>query len=245
MSHKTAIITGASSGIGAGLARVLVKNGYHVGLIARRKIMLKDLQKELGKDKVKILPLDITKPTAETQFENFLNQFDKVDIVVLNAGVGIENKYLESESELATVDVNVRAFTSFAAASFRYFKKKKCGHIVGVSSILALCHSANTPAYSASKAYISNYLKGLRGRAYNENLDITITDIKPGFIDTPMAQKNNTFWLAPVDKAAQQIFNKIKSKATHVYITKRWRMVAWLFKLLPERIFNKIISKIF
>lgn len=244
MHKKTAVVVGASSGIGEGLARVLVKNNYRVGLIARREKILKTLQKEFNNDIAQILTLDITDENAGNKFKEFLKNFGEVDLIILNAGVGFSNPNMETNPELDTVDINVRAFTRLSATSFRYFKKQKFGHIVGISSIVSLAHTPSTPAYAASKAYVSSYLAGLRAAANNEGLNITITDIKPGFVDTPMAKSANLFWVSPVEKAAIQIFNVIRKKKNHAYITKRWRLIAWLIKLLPENIFNKIVSKI-
>jgi short-subunit dehydrogenase len=64
-------------------------------------------------------------------------------------------------------------------------------------------------------------------------LPITVTDIKPGFVDTEMAQGERLFWMAKPEKAAIQIYEAIKKKKHHAYITKRWRLIAWFFKLLP------------
>jgi len=73
----------------------------------------------------------------------------------------------------------------------------------------------------------------LRQKARKERPDMVITDICPGFVDTPMAKSPARFWVAPVDKAAQQIYNGLQKRQTVVYITRRWRLVAWLYRRLP------------
>lgn len=127
-----------------------------------------------------------------------------------------------------------------ANVAFKYFTKQGFGHIVGLSSLAAIRGASGSPAYNASKAYISNYLQGLRQKASQEGLKILITDIKPGFVDTPMAQGRSLFWVAPVPKAAMQIYNVIAAKKTHAYITKRWRIIAWLLKIIPDWVYHKL-----
>jgi short-subunit dehydrogenase len=91
---------------------------------------------------------------------------------------------------------------------------------------------AVAPAYNASKAYQINYLSGLRKKMEKLQLPIYITDIKPGFVDTDMAKGEGKFWVAPVNKAASQIITAIKAKRKIVYITKRWRLIGFVFHLI-------------
>src|SRR5690606_36636031 len=93
--------------------------------------------------------------------------------------------------------------------------------------------SRQAPAYSATKAYQITYLQGLRQKAHREKADIVITDICPGFVDTPAAKSPVRFWVAPVPKAAQQIYRGLRKRRNVVYITTRWRMIAWIYRWLP------------
>jgi short-subunit dehydrogenase len=106
--------------------------------------------------------------------------------------------------------------------------------LVAISSVAALIGSRQAPAYSASKAFVSNYLEGLRGVMRNLRLPITITDIRAGFVDTVMAQGSGIFWMASREKAARQIYHAITKKRAHIYVTRRWRLIAWLFKIIPH-----------
>jgi len=108
------------------------------------------------------------------------------------------------------------------------------------SSIAAIRGGGDAPAYNASKAFVSNYLEGLRQMAAKMKLPLTVTDIKPGFVDTVMAQGEGLFWVAPAEKAAKQILEAVEKKKDHAYVTKRWRLVAWVLKLLPGRLYCKI-----
>jgi short-subunit dehydrogenase len=163
-----------------------------------------------------------------------------VDIIIISAGTGHLNPSLDWLPEKETIDTNVTGFTAMAGAAMRYFINRKEGHLVGISSIAAIRGSDICPAYNASKAYISNYLEGIRKKAAREQLKITVTDIQPGLVYTDMARGKNLFWLAPPRKAAQQIYHAIRKKKRKACITKRWMLIAWLFKIMPDFIYNRI-----
>ncbi len=97
-------------------------------------------------------------------------------------------------------------------------------------------------SYNASKAYVSSYLEGLACRKECRSGAITVTDVRPGFVDTPMAQGEGLFWVASPEKAAKQIYAAIRKKKRIVYITKRWRLIAAIIKLLPFCLYKRIIS---
>ncbi len=131
-------------------------------------------------------------------------------------------------------------FSCIVDFSYNYFKKQGFGHFVAISSIAALRGGRDAPAYNASKAFVSNYMEGLRCKARKESKNLTITDIRPGFVDTKMAQGDGLFWVAAPDVAAKQIVGIIKRKKEVGYVTKRWRFIAWLFKIMPNKIYDKL-----
>ena len=121
----------------------------------------------------------------------------------------------------------------------RYFLCRGAGHLVGISSIAALRGSREAPAYNASKAFASNYLEGLRCLAARSGLPIFVTDIIPGFVDTRMAQGEGLFWISSPQKAAEQIFSAIKARRRRAHITRRWRLIAFLLRFMPDFIYEK------
>ena len=96
------------------------------------------------------------------------------------------------------------------------------------------------PAYNATKAFQINYLEGLRQKASKLKMPITVTDIRPGFVNTNMAKGEGQFWVAPVGKAANQTFDAIKRKKKVAYISRRWRLVAILLKLIPGSLYARM-----
>jgi short-subunit dehydrogenase len=239
MEHKKAIIMGASSGIGKELAKILSANGYIVGLAARRTDLLHELQKELP-NKTLVKQIDISKPEdAEIKFKEMISEMDGVDLVVISSGYGDLNSKLKWSIEKETIDTNVTGFALIAGIALQHFLNQGSGHLVGISSIAALRGQRSAPAYSASKAFVCNYMEGLRHSASKSGKPIYVTDVQPGFVKTPMSRGNNLFWISTAQKAASQIYNAIARKKKHAYITKRWRLIAWLLKAVPDWLYNK------
>ncbi len=237
---KKAIILGASSGIGRDLAKTLARNGYTVGLMARRLEMLNAMQSEIP-SKTYVGYLDIVNiDQAIKNVSEMIEKMGGLDLMVINSGIGFLNPELEWEKEKQTLDVNVYGFTALADFSFRYFSTQKRGHLVGISSIGALRGNSQAPAYNASKAYMSNYLEGLQIKSFKEAQNITVTDIKPGYVDTDMAKGEGKFWVATPHDAAEQIFSAIENKKKHAYITHRWRFIGWLLKIMPGWLYARI-----
>jgi short-subunit dehydrogenase len=238
---RGAIVVGASSGIGEALARKLAAEGYEVGLTARRIDRLRRLAEELP-TKSYVARMDVTDAeTARGRFETLADAMTSVDLIVISAGVAHLNDDLEWDRECETIDVNVRGFAAVATAAITYFEAHEtAGHLVGISSIAAHFGNGGTQAYNASKAFVSTYLEGLRTRAAGNDADVTITTIEPGFVDTEMAY--GSFWMCSPETAAAQIVQAIREKRDCAYVTRRWRLVAWAFDVVPDRVLRRILS---
>ncbi|SMD15789.1 SDR family NAD(P)-dependent oxidoreductase [Sporomusa malonica] len=235
-----AIIIGATSGIGKELAKVFSYQGYEVGIVGRREMLLAEVAEELpGKSYVRQIDI-VFASKAKVQLEELIKEMDEVDIIVISAGVGYINSSLDWMDEEKTINTNVYGFTAMCNVAMQYFARQRKGQLVGISSIAAIRGSGASPAYAASKAFVSNYLEGLRLWAYLKGLSVTVTEIQPGFVDTAMAKGDGLFWVAATDKAAQQIYRAIVKKQSHAYITRRWRFIAWFMKVLPEYIMKKL-----
>lgn len=237
---KKAIVVGASSGIGHQLAALLAANGYKVGITGRRDQLLLNLQ-STNPEQFIVSVFDVTDIGAvPQQLKQLTDELDGLDLLVLSSGTGKINPTLDTEIEQGINKLNVEGFTVVANWAFNFFQKQSFGHFAAITSIAGIRGSRQAPAYFASKAYQINYLEGLRQKAKNTKLPIYVTDIRPGFVDTAMAAGENLFWVAPVEKAALQIYKAIESKRDVVYITKRWRIIAFLFWILPKAIHKKL-----
>lgn len=235
------MIIGATSGIGKELARQLHASGCILGLTGRRVENLEELKTELG-PRVHTHFMDVSKPLdAIRQLETLITEMKGMDIIVLNAGVSNFRGNMDWETERTVIDVNIRGFAALANFAFDYFEKQGHGQIVGMSSIASLLGYGLSAAYNASKAFVSTYLQGYRQRANHSDADITITDIKPGFVESEMTEgKQGMFWVADTETAVKQMVKSIKKGRNHAYITKRWRLVAWILKLTPNWVLDRL-----
>lgn len=234
------IIIGATTGIGKALAEIYIAAGHEVTITGRRLNLLKAIQDAHPDKNVYISPIDVADiDNARRIIEELTNQNGGFDKVVINAGVGFGKA--DFEQEIQTIDINVKGFVAIAQWAYGYFRNRGGGHIIGVSSLAALRSSPYAPEYHASKAFISSYMEGLRLRSAKNRHNIIVTDIRPGFVDTPMTRQNKgMFWVAPPEKAARQIAQAIEAKKNVAYITKRYFLLAILIKLFPEWLYARI-----
>jgi len=237
---KRAIIIGATSGIGKELAERLVDEGYKVGITGRRSELLSELT-DKNPELYIAKSFDITdlKTTIEN-LDELVEELGGLDLLVFSSGTGDLNETLDFEIEKRTINTNVTGFTNIADWTFRYFENQKQGHFVSISSVGGLRGSRIAPAYNATKSYQMNYLEGLRQKATKLKEPITITDIRPGLVNTEMAKGEGLFWVMPVDKIGRQILEAIRNKKKVAYVSKRWGLMARLLKTLPRIIYDKM-----
>ncbi len=237
---KKAIIVGASSGIGRALAKKLSAEKYEVGIIGRRKELLDSLASELP-TKMYVKDIDVSKTDdAISQLNDLIGEMGEVQLFIICAGTGSLNPELDISKELETVAVNVAGFTAMTTVAAKHLFSIKSGHLVGISSIACLRGGYIAPSYNASKAFVSNFLEGLAIKVFKSGFPIFVTDIRPGFVDTKMAQGDGLFWVASPEVAASQIWDAIQKKKRVAYVTKRWKLIAWLLKLLPFSIYQRL-----
>src|SRR5687768_6874352 len=193
MTLRTAFITGASSGIGAALARRLASRGTLVCLAARREPELRDLAQRIRGDggRAHIYPLDVADPEkTEATVQQADDEHGGLDLVVANAGIG-EEKWagrLRWEDCRATIQINVIGAVATLTAVLPRMAERRRGHLVGISSLAQYRGLPKNAAYSGSKAFLSVFLEGLRVDL--RDLGVGVTDVRPGFVRTPMTAKH-------------------------------------------------------
>jgi short-subunit dehydrogenase len=237
---RTAIIIGASSGIGEALAHQLNREGWRLGLLARRLDRLERILQALGSDTA-VQYLDIARDDATAVFETFADKLGRVDLVIISSGTGHLNRGMDTGLDMDTVSVNVIGFMKLAQTAMRLFLKRGSGHLVGITSVAAFRGNCDAAAYAASKAFQSVYLDGLRELASKSGLPIAVTEAQPGFVATAMMKTDQPLspfvrWLvvASPEKAAHQIARAIRRRRKHAYITRRYGLVAFIARLLPR-----------
>ena len=236
--NPSAIIIGASSGIGAALALELNSHGYSLGLASRRTELLQEIASKLSR--AHICEMDLANPDAAAiSLRQLIDEMTDVELIIISAGTGFNNPKLEWGPELNTISVNVTGFARVVNVIVEYFEQRGSGHLAAITSICAIRGHGDAPAYGASKAFMSNYLGSIRHRFRGKNLPIYVTEICPGYVDTAMAQGTSLFWVASVQTAAKQIVRALKDRRSHVYVTKRWRLVAWLLRVTPYALYRR------
>lgn len=237
---KKAIIIGASSGIGKGLAKLLTENDYKVGITGRKTELLEELKKTKPHSfLIKTFDVTDTKTSVE-KLEELTSELGGLDLLILSSGIGNLNETLDFEIERKVIDLNITGFTNIIDWTYRYFEKQDFGHLVAISSVAGIRGSRQAPSYNATKSYQINYLEGLRQKSTKSKKSIFITDIRPGLVDTDMAKGEGLFWVMPVEKVAKQIFKAIKNKSKVVYVTKRWGLIGRLLKIMPRFIYDRM-----
>jgi short-subunit dehydrogenase len=224
---KKAIIIGATSGIGKGLAKLLADNNYKIGLTGRRVELLNELKNENPNFYIKSFDINDTNVVGQ-KLDELTTELGGLDLLIISSGIGDINESLDFEIEKRTIDTNVLGFTCVTDWTFNYFEKQKSGHLVAISSIGGLRGSRQAPAYNATKAYQINYLEGLRQKAKKLNTSIFVTDIRPGLV------------VMPVEKAVRQIFQAIIDKKKVAYVTRRWGLIATILKQIPRPIYDRM-----
>jgi short-subunit dehydrogenase len=116
--------------------------------------------------------------------------------------------------------VNVLGFAAMVNLAVAYLEARGSGHLVGISSLAAL--------------------QGVRYRFQKSKLPVVVTDVRPGFVDTRMAKADRLFWVASPQTAARQIAAAIRGQKQRVYITRRWRLVAWVLRGLPDVVYSRL-----
>lgn len=237
---KRAIIIGASSGIGKGVAELLARDGYLVGITGRREKNLLEI-KSSNPDKFFIKAFDV-QDTVDSikKLDELIHEMGGLDLLVYSSGIGVENKNLDFTIELDTIKTNTIGFTNIATHIFNYFIAKKSGQLAVITSIAAYRGNPDFPAYFATKAYLMNYTECRRIKSKQEKLGIAVTDLRPGFVKTGHVDPKKMFWSLEVEQASRLIVKGIKRKKEVVYITRRWWLIAFIMKMVPRFIYDRL-----
>lgn len=238
---KRILIMGASSGIGYAVAEALASRGVKLGLAARRIDKLQAL-KEKFPDSIEYAAIDINAEDAPEKMLRLIDDMDGMDIYFHVSGIGYDNPGLIPQREVEILQTNVCGFARMVSTAFNYFKtRKEGGHIVAITSVAGTKGIGPMSAYSASKKCDQTYLTALRQLAHSEHLPISITDIRPGWIQTPLLHDGEKYPLQmTLDYALPRVLKALVSKQSVVYIDWKWGMVCRAWNLLPDAIWTRI-----
>lgn len=240
MSDKKAIIVGASSGIGLEVAKLLLADGWQLGVAARREELLQDL-KAVASERVEIMSIDVTKPDAGEKLLALIDRLGRMDLYFHASGIGKQNRTLEEDIELNTMETNAVGFTRMIGTAYRYFAQQGKGHVAAITSIAGTKGLGPSPAYSATKALQATYLQALEQQAHQRGLDIRFTDIRPGFVDTALLAGNFKYpMLMKPETVARDIVRSIYRKRHVRVIDGRYRIMTFFWRLIPNWIWRRL-----
>ena len=241
--NKKVIIIGATSGIGREVALVYIAQGWTVGVAGRREAELESLR-AMAPEQVFTQVLDVTKDDAAEHLQTLIDKVGGMDLFLLSSGIGKQNYTLDTEIELTTAATNVEGFIRMTNAAYHYFEKQGHGHLAVISSIAGTKGLGAAAAYSATKGFQHMYMDALDQLSRMQKLNINFTDIRPGFVDTPLlANPKQFFWVLPPEKAVRAIVRAIDRRRGVATITCRWALIAPIMRLLPTRLLAHFIAK--
>lgn len=232
---------GASSGIGFALAEAFVSRGVKIGVAARRTDSLISLQNRYP-GLVEYAAIDITHRDATDKLSELIDRIGGLDLYIHVSGIGYRNPELDPELEVNILNTNVSGFARMVAHTYRYFRNHGIkGHIAAVTSVAGTKGVSLMPAYSASKAMDSAYLLALAQLSKNEGSDITITDIRPGWVTTPLLNPNHRYPLQmETEYIVPRILKAIASKQRVAVIDWRWNLLVGLWQLIPNALWIRM-----
>jgi short-subunit dehydrogenase len=237
---KKALIIGASSGIGMEVAKLLLADGWKLGVAARREALLQEL-KAIAPERVEVMTIDVTKPDAGQRLLTLIDQLGGMDLYFHASGIGKQNRTLEADIELRTIDTNAVGFTRMIGTAYRYFAEQGKGHIAAITSIAGTKGLGPAPAYSATKALQATYLQALEQQAYQRGLNIRFTDIRPGFVDTALLSGTFKYpMMLKPEAVARDIVSSIYHRRHVRVIDFRYRVMTFFWRLIPNCIWRRI-----
>ena len=238
--NKKVIIIGATSGIGREVALVYIAQGWSVGAAGRREAELESLR-AMAPEQVFTQVLDVTKDDAAEHLQTLINKVGGMDLFLLSSGIGKQNYTLDTEIELTTAATNVEGFIRMTNAAYHYFEKQGHGHLAVISSIAGTKGLGAAAAYSATKGFQHMYMDALDQLSRMQKLNINFTDIRPGFVATPLLKCSKRYPMlmqAPI--VALDIVDALKRKKRVAIIDWRFRLLVGFWRLIPKWIWLRL-----
>ena len=236
-----ALVGGASSGIGAALVRELVGRVYRVAAVARRSRELAELARSFPEGRVLVQPHDVhAVEEAPVLFEALVKELGGLDLLVYAAGImpAVAPDEFDTEKDKEMLLVNTVGAIAWCNPAAEYFRSKRSGTIVGISSIAGDRGRKGNPVYGASKAALSHYLEALRNRL--DDFGVHVCTIKPGPVATPMTAARGALPGMVSAESVARTIARIATRAQTRYVPLKWLGVSLVIRALPSFLFRRI-----
>jgi short-subunit dehydrogenase len=244
--RKRGLIVGASSGLGAALARKLSRGGYTLALLSRRSDLLADLCAELNADGVTralAYQHDVSNyAEVPSLLKKIIADLGGLDLFIFNAGINLPpgTERMNAADDIQMIATNLSGAIAWLAPVGDLMKESKSGMIVGISSVAGDRGRIANPGYNTSKAGLTTYLEALRNRL--TRYGVHVLTVKPGFISTDMLRSSvgpKPFTISP-ERAADDIYKAIRKRKQTFYTHPIWRWIMLAIQHVPSVIFRRL-----
>ena len=245
-TNKVAWITGGGTGIGKELTLILAKKNYDVIISGRRKEKLIETAKN-NKKKIHPIPLDVKNPIqCKKVSETIYKKFKKIDLLILNAAIyspGSMTKICTKEAK-KVIDINLLGVLNCLSPVAKIMQENKEGHVVFVSSPAGYQGLPGGGFYGVTKSALTFLAETLNIEFHKSNIKVQV--VNPGFVKTPMTDKNPFFmpFLMTPNNAAKKISEKLESSDFEIFFPKKLIIPMKLLRLLPYSIYFFLIKKL-
>lgn len=256
---RKAIVMGATSGIGMEVAKLLAEQGWQVGIAGRRIERLEAL-KQSQEGIVCYQQIDVTAKDAPIRLLKLIDELGGMDLYFHSSGIGWQNNSLDIDKELKTVDTNGLGFVRMVDTAFNWFaereqsadamtkESKAASHspmhrIACITSIAGTKGLGAAPAYSSTKRFQSHYLECLTQQARMRHLNISITDIRPGFVKTDLIAGSSYPLQLDAKEVAESIVKAIEKGRSVKVIDCRYAILVFFWRLIPRWIWTRMMIK--
>jgi len=248
-NDKVIFLTGASSGIGEGLALAMAERGAVLGLVARRREQLENLASECEAKgaKAAIFPCDVTDAAAiQAAADAMRLEFGHIDILIANAGIGgndPETRSYNPEAVKKVIDTNLMGAVNCVHSIVPQMLERGQGQLVAISSLAGIRGLPKSAAYSASKAAMTMFFESVRLDTRGKGIDVTI--IQPGFIETPLTagRTKKMPYLMKLDDAIPHFIDAIEKKKAFAAFPWQLATIVRLGKIFPAGLYDRIASR--
>ena len=231
---------GASSGLGYCIAEILLEKGWQLGIAARREELLLPLKEKFPKQVI-TASINVNAEDAGRQLLRLAEELGGIGLYFHVSGIGKQNLPLQQDVEMNTVETNALGFTRCITTMFNHMADSGGGHIAAISSIAGTKGLGAAPAYSATKAFQNCYLEALEQLSAMRRLNIRITDIRPGFVATPLLGEQPRYpMLMETERAAREIADAVLREKHVCVLDWRYRLLTPLWRLIPRWLWRRL-----